>query len=175
MTDILKLASEVWQTSHWTSEQLKRLERFAELVAAPLRADAKRAESAIKTLEQLGYANEGGELWKPPLGKTPDFNLIDSLMADAERYRWLSNLPCNSLTLSRNDDHACNYMTAEQWIEEHPEEFKHTPTAELQLMKDSNTIWSLQVFPFTPIGSVTWNAASMGAVLDLMRTKPNHD
>ena len=34
MTDTLKLATEVWQTSHWTSEQLKRLERFSELVAA---------------------------------------------------------------------------------------------------------------------------------------------
>jgi len=42
MTDTLKLATEVWQTSHWTSEQLKRLERFAELVSAPMRADAER-------------------------------------------------------------------------------------------------------------------------------------
>lgn len=51
---------------------------------------AREAEqSAVKTLEQLGYTYHGGELWKPPLGKAPDFNLIDSLRADAERLNWL--------------------------------------------------------------------------------------
>jgi hypothetical protein len=47
MTDTLKLATEVWQTSHWTSEQLKRLERFAELLTAPLKAEneALRADA----------------------------------------------------------------------------------------------------------------------------------
>lgn len=43
MTDTLKLATEVWQTSHWTSEQLKRLKRFAELVAAQEREAFKNA------------------------------------------------------------------------------------------------------------------------------------
>jgi len=47
MTNTLKLATEVWQTSHWTSEQLKRLERFAELATAPLKAEneALRADA----------------------------------------------------------------------------------------------------------------------------------
>lgn len=35
--------------------------------------------SAIKTLESKRYTYQGGELWTPPVGKTPDFNLIDSL------------------------------------------------------------------------------------------------
>ena len=45
MTDTLKLATEVWQTSHWTSEQLMRLERFAELVSAQER------EKVLKEIE----------------------------------------------------------------------------------------------------------------------------
>jgi hypothetical protein len=45
MTNTLKLATEVWQTSHWTSEQLKRLESFAELVAAQER------EKVLKEIE----------------------------------------------------------------------------------------------------------------------------
>ena len=50
---------------------------------------AREAEqSAVKTLEQLGYTYHGGELWKPPLGKAPDFNLIDLYRADAERWRY---------------------------------------------------------------------------------------
>jgi hypothetical protein len=48
MTDTLKLATEVWQTSHWTSEQLKRLERFAELVAAPLKAENEALRREIQ-------------------------------------------------------------------------------------------------------------------------------
>jgi len=47
MTDTLKLATEVWQTSHWTSEQLKRLERFAELVAAPLKAENEALQQKV--------------------------------------------------------------------------------------------------------------------------------
>lgn len=29
--------------------------------------------SAIKTLDKLGYTYHGGELWKPPIGDTPEF------------------------------------------------------------------------------------------------------
>lgn len=68
-----------------------------------LQAENERTKSAIKTLEHLGYTNHGGGVWKPPLGKAPNFDLIDSiraerdalaaklvpLEADAERYRWL--------------------------------------------------------------------------------------
>jgi hypothetical protein len=40
---VIALATEVWQTSHWTSEQIKRLERFALLVG-----NAKLEEAAQK-------------------------------------------------------------------------------------------------------------------------------
>lgn len=33
------------------------------------------SQRAIKTLQQAGYTDCGGELWKPPLGKAPDFGL----------------------------------------------------------------------------------------------------
>lgn len=39
-------------------------------------------DSAVRTLEQLGYTDEGGEFWKPPIGKAPDFDFIDSLRAE---------------------------------------------------------------------------------------------
>ena len=29
---VIEIATEVWQTSHWTNEQIKRLERFYSLV-----------------------------------------------------------------------------------------------------------------------------------------------
>ncbi len=49
----LKLATEVWQTSHWTSEQLKRLERFAELVSAPLKAENEALRADAERLDHL--------------------------------------------------------------------------------------------------------------------------
>ncbi|TDS84141.1 hypothetical protein [Comamonas sp. JUb58] len=43
-----------------------------------------KAKAAIATLENLGYTHEGGILWKPPLGKSPDFNMLDCLRARAD-------------------------------------------------------------------------------------------
>jgi|GEM_PF-7081903 len=40
-----------------------------------------KKDAAVATLENLGYTHEGGNLWKPPLGKAPDFNLLDTLHA----------------------------------------------------------------------------------------------
>lgn len=37
---------------------------------------AKRLWAAMDTLEHLGYTYEGGEQWKPPLGKKPEW--VDS-------------------------------------------------------------------------------------------------
>lgn len=42
-----------------------------------------KTDAAVATLEHLGYTHEGGNLWKPPLGKAPDFNMLDSLRARA--------------------------------------------------------------------------------------------
>ncbi|WKL16587.1 hypothetical protein QYQ99_03255 [Comamonas testosteroni] len=57
---------------------------FASAFAAGLNLAASQAAqpeatAAIKTLQNLGYTYHGAELWKPPIGKVPDFDLIDSL------------------------------------------------------------------------------------------------
>jgi hypothetical protein len=36
-------------------------------------ASSSMSESAVRTLESLGYTYHGGELWKPPLGNCPTF------------------------------------------------------------------------------------------------------
>ena len=43
------------------------------------------ASAAIKTLQALGYTHSGGELWKPPIGQAPNFDLIDNLRARIAR------------------------------------------------------------------------------------------
>lgn len=36
------------------------------------------ALAAIKTLQHLGYSYHGAEMWKPPIGKKPNFDLLDT-------------------------------------------------------------------------------------------------
>lgn len=82
------------------------------------------------------------------------------------RYRWLRDLKCNQLYLTRDGDHACNYMTAREWIAEHPEDFADDDPAEVELMAATNTIWRLQIYPRTPVGFNVWHASTMDAVID---------
>ena len=83
---------------------------------------------------------------------------------------WLANLDVNSVHLERNGENACNYMTAAQWIEGEinsytADDYKECSVEELQRMKDTNTIWSLQIYPSTPIGFYRWLAPTMLEVI----------
>lgn len=43
---------------------------------------ATTEHAAIATLKHLGYTHkEGAQLWKPPIGKAPDFSLLDTMHA----------------------------------------------------------------------------------------------
>jgi hypothetical protein len=88
-------------------------------------------------------------------------------MTDAGRWKWLASLKCNQFYLERDGDHACNYMTAAQWIEmDHNDDFARVPADEVERMKATNTIWKLQIYPNTPVGFDVWYGASAEAVID---------
>ena len=86
-------------------------------------------------------------------------------MDKVEMLAWLANLKCNSLHLERDGSHACNYMTAADWIDEHPDEFEDCSPEDIEAMKATNTIWSLQIYPNTPIGSYLWCGPTMESVV----------
>lgn len=92
------------------------------------------------------------------------------LLGQLDVFLWLANLKVNSIHLERDGEHACNYMTAAEWIDGeinscNADDFKDCDPEELQRMKDTNTIWSLQIFPMTPNGSVRWVAPTMLEVI----------
>lgn len=87
-------------------------------------------------------------------------------LTDEARFKWLAAVKCSSFTLSRNDDHACNYMTAKQWIDMYQDEFKDVGPDELQAMRDGDTIWRLQIYPDTPVGFYVWFGATAQSVID---------
>lgn len=83
-----------------------------------------------------------------------------------DRFAWLASLKANQVYLTR-DDHAANYVTAKEWIEEYvPEQFKDDPPEAIKAMKDANTIWSLQIYPHTPVGFHWWHRATLEEVID---------
>jgi hypothetical protein len=56
----------------------------------PLHAGSGESSAAIATLQSLGYAYNGGQHWKPPIGQAPRFDLIDDLrtqLASTEQSR----------------------------------------------------------------------------------------
>jgi hypothetical protein len=89
-------------------------------------------------------------------------------MTNAERFEWLEALKCNSFHLTRNEDHACNYVTAKRWIEEYDSEsFADCASELVERMVETDTIWRLQVYPYTPIGFHVWHAPTAAEVVDL--------
>lgn len=87
-------------------------------------------------------------------------------MTDSERLQWLANLKANSIHLERDGDHACNYMTAAQWIEECPEDYEDCPPESVAAMKATNTIWRLQIYPNAPVGFKVWFGATAAEAID---------
>lgn len=92
---------------------------------------------------------------------------LEALERDAARYRWLRDAKPCQLLLYLND-HASNYQTAAEWIEDgmDNEDITDTPPAELERMKEAGTVWWLQIYPNTPIGFNVWYRSSLDAVID---------
>lgn len=82
-----------------------------------------------------------------------------------EMFSWLASVRCSSLTLGRDDDHACNYMTAADWIDERREDFEGCSPEDIEAMKATNTIWKLQIYPNTPVGFVWFFGPTMESVI----------
>lgn len=65
--------------------------------ASPYR-DAGAAMAAVKTLRNLGYTYNGGEVWKPPLGDLPTHiaaaEPAEAQPASCPRCRALTAKPC---------------------------------------------------------------------------------
>lgn len=57
--------------------------RYKLVLAQSADAEAAIHRAAVKTLEHLGYAYRGAELWKPPIGKRPAWAWADGAEAEA--------------------------------------------------------------------------------------------
>ena len=73
----------------------------------------------------------------------------------------------SSLTLSFNDMSAPNYQTVAEIIEDNPSEYEIGWISEEEKAKaaKTNSMWELQWYPDTPVGSYSVAASSLEALL----------
>lgn len=117
-------SSRLWMRKAAT--ELQRLHALAETNRAEMVAEAARtaeeklradqmtkqhriqcdiSKSAVATLVGLGYTDKGGEQWAPPIGKAPDFNLLDAANAQiAELQAQLSAIGAGGVEALRKRD-----------------------------------------------------------------------
>lgn len=88
------------------------------------------------------------------------------LFKDAARYRFLRDMKPNSYTLSYNDGHKPNYMSVEEWIASSHGMYDEITDETRQKMIDTDTIWTLQIYPNTPIGFNWYHGATMNEAID---------
>jgi len=100
---------------------------------------------------------------------------VEALRADAERWRWLRDLKCCSMTVSRNEGHAPNYMDLSEWIASQPELYADVKVEELERMKAAGEDWAVQIYPHTPIGFAVYHGATLDAAIDAARAESGHD
>lgn len=122
---------------------------------------ASLSREQIEAMLRIGETLEGQPFRTAPAGA------FNEALRMALRYAWLTQTPCNSLHVTRDGDHACNYVTATEWIEEYcPEDFRDVDPAEVERMKATNTIWRVQIYPNTPVGFNAFHGATLDAAID---------
>lgn len=72
----------------------------------------------------------------------------------------------SSLTLSFNDETATNYMTVADFIDDERFQTDWVSEAEKARAVETNSIWTLQWYPDTPIGSYSVSASSLLGLLE---------
>jgi len=90
---------------------------------------------------------------------------IEELELDAKRYKFLRDNINNQLYLTRNQQ-AGGYRSAKDEIEAFPEDFEDINKDELQAMIDTNTIWTLQIYPRNPVSFYYWHGVSLDSAVD---------
>lgn len=94
---------------------------------------------------------------------------LEKLIADAARYRWLRDNPSLGFSLAHND-HKMVYEDAEKRLEReiYVEDgyYSGISGSEREAMIAADSIWTLQIYPNTPVGFNVYHAASLDRVID---------
>ena len=96
-------------------------------------------------------------------------------MSDLEqKLRSLLRGPYSSLTVGFNDDHACNYTTAQGFHDEwghygggaDEDRVRWASEAERAKALAENSVWTIQWYPDTPVGFICVGASTLAAAVE---------
>lgn len=85
-----------------------------------------------------------------------------------DRWEFLASWNPNQLTIEHNNNNAC-YQTVEQWLEDNADcdnPWCNVLDGEREKMIAAKSIWTLQVYPSTPIGFYAVAASTLEALID---------
>lgn len=86
---------------------------------------------------------------------------------DGEMYRQIASYRGCVLHITRNENHAVNYMSLSDYVENWPEDYRDVPKEELEKMIATNTDWCVHFFPTTPGGSYACHGATLDAAMEV--------
>lgn len=89
-------------------------------------------------------------------------------MIDARRYRWLRDSRNCSLSISHNDHHNM-YLSVADTLDEPQGYYSDLSDAERAQMIATDTIWTVHVYPNTPVGFNVYHASTLDAAIDKAR------
>lgn len=87
---------------------------------------------------------------------------------DAKRYRFLTSLQERCAVYLEHNDFAASYRTAKQELEEDVLGTYSDVLDEIRAkMIEANSIWSLQIYPNTPVGFNIYHGSTLDDVIEL--------
>lgn len=87
------------------------------------------------------------------------------LSQDEKRFAWLKSSKACSLSISHNDHHNM-YLSVADTLNDSQGYYDDVPEAERAKMIETDTIWTVHIYPNTPVGFNVYHAATLDAAID---------
>lgn len=97
---------------------------------------------------------------------------LEATREDAERWRFVRDSTACSLSLTHNDHHVV-YQSAADTLDDPQGYYNDLPDGERERMIEQDSIWTLHVYPNSPVGFNVYHGATLDAAIDQARGKEN--
>lgn len=105
----------------------------------------------------------------PDGGDVPISEQVRRMSEDAARYQFLRDSRACSMSINFNDHHSY-YEKAEQVMSDNPSYYEDVPDDERQKMIKTDTIWTVHIYPRTPVSFDVFHASTLDGAVDAARS-----
>jgi hypothetical protein len=182
ISDPVREALEGLQQLAWSAEENHDAYTYDRAVAAKgaleslhasiatLEAEKERLRGAFDDEDERASVHWYGEWVAMKRQLAAERARVAGLEADAARYRWLRDSSACSLTLTHNDHHVV-YESLADVLERSADDpladyYSDVPADEKARMVASDSVWTLHVYPNTPVGFNVWHGATLDTAID---------